>query len=770
MQPLSQKPGDLIKSLTSVAVLAILVVQGCATITSMLPIQPDRIVLVENDQPRAVIILPEQPDKNEQLAADELTHFLEKMSGAKIPIESAGKYATSPQTVRILLGSAADGMIDTDALSHAEGNRNDDLNCRDGFVIRTKNNTVAIRGVRSTGTLFGTYELLERLGCRWFWPGELGEIVPRSSTVALTGPINTVQVPTFDMRSMWFSGDHGASESTTPWARRMRLSRDYRYNGGHTPHPDISKPDASEIMATQILDQLDRSPKTKWFSLSWGDTSARNIGAKALGLRHPWNINQEHSTDALIAYYNGVAELVEAKQPGKRYGFLVYNNYFLQPLKHKPHPNLAPWFAPIEQCTRHLPGSGRCWQRDANFEILKTWCEISDKVFIYDYEPTLLIENGLPMPATNRFAIEMPLMDKLGVRGILQQSQVTIMNQGANLYVRARQMWNAQADVGQMLDEYYAKMFGPSGPHVRRFRDALEQMLYNAPGHQQHAYYFEDELLKIIYPIDEVRKIEQYVRDAEAAAVTQMQSRRVQAIRFSFDNLMLYLRMRQAEDEARFADAANLADEILALRKRIDQVDTVLYKVGDLDRSDEGDEHWHMPGGWAKFNRARSAKIDGTEGELVVMTPDVWSFTVDPRREGITYRWFDPNHDTTKWKPLRTTLFWEGQGYETTDGHGFDGVGWYRTTVRVPEHFEGRSIKMNFGGVAGEVLVWVNGQFAGYQPYPRPWWYNVVKQNYDIDVSNVITAGKDHEITVRVRCDDNWGGIFRRVLLWSPRY
>ncbi len=770
MQLLSQKPSDLIKSLTLVAALAILVVPGCAAITSMLPIQPDRIVLVENDQPRAVIILPEQPDKNEQLAADELTHFLEKMSGAKIPIESTGKYAASPQTVRILLGSAADGMIDADALSHAEGNRNDDLNCRDGFVIRTKNNTIAIRGVRSTGTLFGTYELLERLGCRWFWPGELGEIVPQSSTIALAGPINTVQAPTFDMRSMWFSGDHGAGESTGPWARRMRLSRDYQYNGGHTPHPDISKPDASEIMATQILDQLDRSPKTKWFSLSWGDTSARNIGAKALGLRHPWNMNQEHSTDALIAYYNGVAERVEAKRPGKRYGFLVYNNYFLQPLKHKPHPNLAPWFAPIEQCTRHLPGSGRCWQRDANFEILKTWCEISDKVFIYDYEPTLLIENGLPMPATNRFAIEMPLMDKLGVRGILQQSQVTIMNQGANLYVRARLMWNAQADVSQMLDEYYAKMFGPSGPHVRRFRDALEQMLYNAPGHQQHAYYFEDELLKIIYPIDEVRKIEQYVRDAEAAAVTQMQSRRVQAIRFSFDNLMLYLRMRQAEDEARFADAANLADEIHALRKRIDQVDTVLYKVGDLDRTDEGDEHWHMPGGWAKFNRARSAKIDGTEGELVVMTPDVWSFTVDPRREGITYRWFDPNHDTTKWKPLRTTLFWEGQGYETNDGHGFDGVGWYRTTVRVPKHFEGRSIKMNFGGVAGEVLVWVNGQFAGYQPYPRPWWYNVVKQNYDIDVSSVITAGKDHEITVRVRCDDNWGGIFRRVLLWSPRY
>ena len=151
-------------------------------------------------------------------------------------------------------------------------------------------------------------------------------------------------------------------------------------------------------------------------------------------------------------------------------------------------------------------------------------------------------------------------------------------------------------------------MFGPAGPHVRRYREALEQMFYHAPGHQWHAYYFEDELLKMIYPIDEVRMLEQHVHGAEAAAETQLQHRRVQVSRFSFDNLMLYLGMRKAEDECRFADAVDLADKIHALRKRIDQVDTVLYQIGDLDRNDEGDKHGHMPGGWARFNRARAAR------------------------------------------------------------------------------------------------------------------------------------------------------------------
>ena len=57
------------------------------------------------------------------------------------------------------------------------------------------------------------------------------------------------------------------------------------------------------------------------------------------------------------------------------------------------------------------------------------------------------------------------------------------------------------------------------------------------------------------------------------------------------------------------------------------------------------------------------------------MTPKVWSFSVDPRREGIIDRWFETDHDTSEWKPIHTTLIWEVQGYESKDGHGYDGVG-----------------------------------------------------------------------------------------------
>jgi hypothetical protein len=243
----------------------------------------------------------------------------------------------------------------------------------------------------------------------------------------------------------------------------------------------------------------------------------------------------------------------------------------------------------------------------------------------------------------------------------------------------------------------------------------------------------------------------------------------VQVIRFSYDNLMLYLRMRQAEDQGKFGQAAALADEILKLRHKIDKIDTVLYKIGDLDRNDEGPKHMHMPGGWAEFNRARQERTDGTRGDLVALLPEQWLFKTDPNQIGIIYRWFDTTHDVSDWKLLRTTRCWEVQGHETPDGHGYDGIGWYRTQVTVPARFTGRKLQLNFGGVFGQVLVWVNGEFAGYQSYGRPWWYNRVKQNYDMDVTEVVKPGQENVIVVRVNNEHEWGGIFRRVLLWSPK-
>ena len=479
-----------------------------------------------------------------------------------------------------------------------------------------------------------------------------------------------------------------------------------------------------------------------------------------MGVRHLW-ADTYVAIEPVVEFSNNVAERVLAKHPGKLFGILVYQNFLGVPIKHKPHPSLQPVIATIEQCPMHAPGTGQCWQRDAVNHIIEDWCRLSDKVIIYEYMPGFLVDGSVPMPDVSRNRVELPNWIKFGLRGMFTQSQLSIMNTGPNSYIRSKLFWNGQADVDTLLDEYYTLLFGPAADPVRAYWDALEEMMHHGTGYQH-----EDEIIKVVYPLEKVRQLEKYILRAESAANNETIHRRVQMIRFSYDNLMLYLRMREAEDQADFAQAEELGREILALHYRIEQVNPVFYKIGDLDRGTEQAEH--MTEGWIRQNRARTECIDGTRGTLVAMLPETWKFKTDPHDEGIIYRWFRPERQTADWRNIKVTRVWEPQGLEDEQGHGYDGVAWYRINVHVPQEFAGREIKMNFGGVFGRMLIWINGRFVDYRPFKTPWWGNAYNSSFDIDVSSALEFGQENVIVIRVDNQFEWGGIFRRVFFWAP--
>ncbi len=99
----------------------------------------------------------------------------------------------------------------------------------------------------------------------------------------------------------------------------------------------------------------------------------------------------------------------------------------------------------------------------------------------------------------------------------------------------------------------------------------------------------------------------------------------------------------------------------------------------------------------------------------------------------------------------------------------YDGLGWYRTTVKVPGKFAGRKINLGFGGVFGRILIWVNGEFIAYRPFKLPWWTNGYNKNFDFEITKAVKPGQDNTIVIRVDNEHEWGGIYRRVSLWSPK-
>ncbi len=746
------------------------------------------IVLVRDGETNCAIVVPQprpQPDARgntpvnyEWIAADELALHLKKISGAEVPVIVAGQGAVPAGHVRILIGAAATEAVPTLDVERALGGRVDDMSSRDGFVTRARDNIIALAGVRPPGTAYAVSDLLERLGCRWFFPGELGTIIPQKRTISID-EFETVQTPSFDLRSMWVCGfggnrlnkdDISAGGELQNWLHRNRMSYDYQWNAQHnmadTPGESLGKPEQVEKVANRILAEFDAAAErgqtsNQMYSMGWNDSYCRVSREQGLGIVHPW-YPMPQATDPLIGFYNKVIETVELKYPGRKYGFLAYMNYLPAPVTVKVHPSLVPVVAPIEQCPRHVPGSGQCWQRDALMKAMQGWCSMSNKVLLYDYEPGFLIDGGIPVPSVTRMRTEYPMWHKAGLRGLFAQVQMTIMNNGPNLYVRHRLGWDIDADVDKIMDEYFGMLFGPAGKDARAYWDGLEYMMHNGRGHQH-----EDEIMKIVYPINEVRKLGAHVRAAERKA-SGIYAQRLEMIRYSYKNLMLYLQMRAAEDRAQFAKAGKIARQIWALREQIETINPYFYKIGDLDRMNE--DYDFLTIGWAKHNEGRATLIDGTKGDLVAMTDDVWSFSTDPRDLGVIKRWYTLEQVPADWKKIRTSQIWETQGdLEDKEGRGYDGVAWYMTKVNVPKKFAGRKIAMNFGGVFGKMLIWVNGEFAHYRPWKGPWWTLKMNTAFDIDVTDVIKPGQTNTITIRVDNEFEWGGLFRRMFLYAPK-
>ncbi len=138
------------------------------------------IKLAENGNTVYKISIHESASELEKRAAGELSRYLNQITGAEFTV-----IANAPSP-RIAIGPELAG---TAGLIMPElGN--------EGFIINSKGRDIHITGGTSNGrgTLYGVYEFLEKLGCR-FWT-EKEETIPRKTTIILKA-MDIVQRPAF---------------------------------------------------------------------------------------------------------------------------------------------------------------------------------------------------------------------------------------------------------------------------------------------------------------------------------------------------------------------------------------------------------------------------------------------------------------------------------------------------------------------------------------------------------------------------------------------
>jgi len=187
------------------AILIGLVMNDCAK-------QSGKIMITDNGLPQSVIVINTEATETEKFAAQELQTYLRKISGVEIPVKTDSE---NPQGNRILVGQ--------NRLTEELDLKTDNLS-REGFHIKTIGNDLVLVGVDDTGTQFGVYTFLEKyLGVRWFWPGELGEVIPHIKTIKIE-PIDDIQEPDFKWRNRGPEGAlWGATTGPTEMHARERL-------------------------------------------------------------------------------------------------------------------------------------------------------------------------------------------------------------------------------------------------------------------------------------------------------------------------------------------------------------------------------------------------------------------------------------------------------------------------------------------------------------------------------------------------------------------
>ncbi|MBR4372243.1 MAG: beta galactosidase jelly roll domain-containing protein, partial [Victivallales bacterium] len=120
--------------------------------------------------------------------------------------------------------------------------------------------------------------------------------------------------------------------------------------------------------------------------------------------------------------------------------------------------------------------------------------------------------------------------------------------------------------------------------------------------------------------------------------------------------------------------------------------------------------------------------------------------------------WHTVDYDESQWETIPTDRPWDKSGYAT-----YDGYGWYRLRVTLPEKMPGEPILMV--GSADEACdIWINGQKVLHRPYPFEGNTNSWNEAFNVPFGDVAHSG-ENIIAIRVEDNNGQGGLTKRCFL-----
>ncbi len=499
--------------------------QGGATHNAELPFTAGKCVehtLFADGRTDYSIVVAQGASESEKWAANELQHWLKEVSGADFPMVESG--SSSPNRAIYV------GLDDRVAKRFNALGMPDLLD--ESFVYQTAGPSIAIYGGKVRGTMYGVMSFLEReLGVRFYTPSVT--VTPKKARYTFTH-LDHSEKPGVRVRNDFYF------EAFEPiWAARNRVNGAMGYReqpGGleaywavHTfyplmppdeffaSHPEyyslidgkrqweraqlcLTNPDVLRIMTERIREKMRTLPEYLIYDVSQNDWAnpcqCDNCQAIAKA--------EGSESGVVIWFVNQVADAVKEEFPDKFIGTLAYQYTRKPPKTITPRDNVVVRFCSIECCFAH-PFT-EC-PRNADFvEDMNGWAALAPHIYIWDYVVNF---SHYVMPYPN-FRVLQP-----NIQFFRDHNAIGIMEQAAyqsrggefaelRSYLIAKLLWNPEADVETIIDDFMYGYYGRAGQFVRAYFDLLHGQL-TPDTHIGLGLTPEDKLFT-----------DQFVRDAEA--------------------------------------------------------------------------------------------------------------------------------------------------------------------------------------------------------------------------------------------------------------
>lgn len=524
-------------------------------LASFAPAQAADSFLIQNGKTNAEIIIADKPARMTKLAVKELQGYVAKMSGVTLPVamkRTAGKAAIFVGMSRFteelglstkelqhgafrmasgkgwlaLLGADKD-FVPIEPWGRKRGkdeavrvNAEWDKITGDTFwnaaseLYQLYNAELDVWMMDDAGTFNAVNEFLRGLGCRWFAPGEIGEVVPKVATIPLP-QVNRTVTPDFGLRRFVYYTQHTGIGDRALWNLRlglnfgaeiagfpqmchgmkfvikreeMKRAHPEMYlliNGKHdTTHkgdgvPNLLSSVLFEKQVKHIRAMFDHFQEPMHnIDLVDGYSGLRGDDPAWIAQQTPGRGWSGEMSDHVFGYLNRVALEVQRSHPGRLVSALAYGAYTKPP---ETIGKLSPNLVLIDVRHRQEFWDESKWNERKQWraEWLKKLS--SGKYITWDFSTNARPEQaGRPVYYTKQVS-----RDLRELKGVSLGEQVEIYAHPAgkeqsfgyhelaiehfNLYVTARLYWDANQDVEAMLADYCASYYGPAADAMKAF-------------------------------------------------------------------------------------------------------------------------------------------------------------------------------------------------------------------------------------------------------------------------------------------------------------